>query len=151
MFNKTKALFKSLKEFIIQPGLPPERIALSFAIGMFIGTAPLFGTHTLLIIALVSFFKNLHRVIMLSASQITFPLWAGLIYWIEYEVGRNLVPGIPQLSKESFNDLSFRILEQFFYPLFVGWLTFGLFLAILSFFIVYKLAMYYHNRTKKVK
>ncbi|MEJ2183176.1 MAG: DUF2062 domain-containing protein [Nitrospirota bacterium] len=51
----------------------PRRIAVSFAVGLFVGFSPLIGLHTLLGIALAWAFR-LNRVVLLTAVYINNPL-----------------------------------------------------------------------------
>lgn len=74
----------------------PHRIALSFAVGLFVGISPLLGLHTILALAL-AWFLRLNRVVTFTAVYVTNP-WSMIpIYtfctWIGTLVlGTDMIP-----------------------------------------------------------
>lgn len=57
----------------------PRKVALSFAIGTFIGVSPFLGLHTIIILA-VAWILRLNKVVALTAAYITNPLTLIPIY-----------------------------------------------------------------------
>jgi hypothetical protein len=61
------------KEMILQPKMTPERVALSFAIGLAVAFSPFIGLHTCITIAICIVFNTLHRPLMLLTCYINNP------------------------------------------------------------------------------
>ncbi len=72
----------------------PERTALAFSIGVFIGFSPLVGLHTVLGVALAFLFK-LNRVAMLVGIYVNAPWWMVPFYGFAAWVGYKLL-GLPE-------------------------------------------------------
>lgn len=73
-----KSLSKSglalhIKHIILHPEMTPERVALSFAIGISVAWNPFIGLHTWLILLLCIIFRKLHRPLMLLACYVNNP------------------------------------------------------------------------------
>lgn len=101
----TRPLRELLYRLRTEGGSPP-RLALSVALGAFIGCLPLYGAHFLLCFLAARIFR-LNRLLTYAASHISFPALLPLLLIAEVEVGRWL-RGAPPASLES---LSWRNLD----------------------------------------
>ena len=72
-FLRKSPLWIKLKTLILNPGMSPERISLSFALGLAITVNPLLGLHTALALGLCVAFRKLHRPLLLASSMINTP------------------------------------------------------------------------------
>ena len=68
--------------------LSPERLALSLWVGTFIGCQPIYGLH-LVLCALVCLPLRLDVVLAYLAANISNPLLAPFLLFLEFEVGTN--------------------------------------------------------------
>ncbi len=73
---------------------PPERTALAFAIGTFIGFSPLLGLHTILA-ALVSVVWRLNKVAILTGSFLSNPWTIAPIVGASWAIGRLIIGSPP--------------------------------------------------------
>jgi len=67
------SVWSRFKHHILHPDLTPERIAWSFAIGIFLAWNPILGTQTWIALACCFFVKKLHRPLLLLASFLNNP------------------------------------------------------------------------------
>lgn len=72
---------------------PPERTALAFAIGVFIGFSPLLGLHTILA-AVVSVVWRLNKVAVITGSFLNNPWTIAPVIAASWAIG-NLIIGSP--------------------------------------------------------
>ena len=73
---------------------PPERTALAFAIGTFIGFSPLLGLHTILA-ALVSIVWRLNKLAVLTGSFLSNPWTIAPIVGASWAIGRLIIGSPP--------------------------------------------------------
>ena len=73
---------------------PPERTALAFAIGTFIGFSPLLGLHTILA-ALVSVVWRLNKLAVLTGSFLSNPWTIAPIVGASWAIGRLIIGSPP--------------------------------------------------------
>ena len=127
----------------------PHRVAMSFAVGLFIGISPFFGLHILLGLA-IAWMLNLNRAVLIAAVLVTNPwtvipvysfcLWVGL-----YVMGRSL--DVPELDWSLFTVTNMIDgLGQMFLPILVGTAIVGLAASVLSYFAVYGAACRFRDR-----
>ncbi len=119
---------------------PPHRLALAFAVGVFIAFSPTVGLHTLSVFALAWAFR-LNTIVMFTAAFINNP-WTivpmyGFCLWFGIKItGSGIsVPDIP------WNDLSmsnlFLLLKPYLWPFVAGTLTVGAAASVLSYGLFY--------------
>jgi len=70
---KTTRLWTKLKDQILHPDLTPERIAMSFGLGLTIAFNPLLGLHTGMAVALCVLFRRLHRPLLIASMMVNNP------------------------------------------------------------------------------
>lgn len=73
---------------------PPERTALAFAIGTFIGFSPLLGLHTILA-ALISVVWRLNKLAILTGSFLSNPWTIAPIVGASWAIGRLIIGSPP--------------------------------------------------------
>src|SRR5262249_33068193 len=73
--------------------LSPSRGALAVALGVFIGSQPIFGCHTPLVLALCVWFR-LDAAIAWVASNVSNPFFAPFLLTAEWQIGTYLRTGV---------------------------------------------------------
>lgn len=118
---------------------PSREIALTFAIGVLIGTSPFIGLHTVLGIVVATIMR-LNRLIILLGVYVTNPWTIIPIYTLSTWIGLKITGNEAVLSDIEFKGVSifniFELLEGLIIPFLVGTLVFGLISSIASFFII---------------
>lgn len=81
-----KELYQIWREKILKVNEPPHKKALAISLGVFIGIAPFWGFHTLLVLFLAQITK-LNKALAFLASNVSFPPFIPFIIYISYQVG----------------------------------------------------------------
>ena len=118
--------FRKLKDYIVRlskKGLSPHEIALGVAVGIFVAFIPLFGTHTIMAIALASLLR-VNTLIVLLGTQISNPLTLPFQLFISAEVGSVILNG-KFLEIKFSHELSY-LLGHYLLPIIVGGLILGI-------------------------
>ncbi|MDY0222224.1 MAG: DUF2062 domain-containing protein [Desulfobacterium sp.] len=100
---------KSIRYFLLND-ISPYEIALSGAVGVFLGTLPLVAMHTLAILLVTGFFR-LNKIVALGTSQFCMP---PIVPAICIEVGYFLTHGGRFLTEISFETLGYQFLDRFY-------------------------------------
>jgi uncharacterized protein len=151
MIAITRALVRKWMESLLHIHDTPQRTALAFAVGVFIGFSPFLGLHTIIAIG-VAFLFNLNRIAVLVGAYSNLPWFLAAWYAVAtaagaWLLGTKLPPGFGDRLGELFRLSSFhaefwrRLVEDMrplFWPYFVGstlgssllsvvayWVTFG--------------------------
>lgn len=123
----------------------PHSIALSFAIGMYIGFIPLLGVQTFLALIL-SWILRLNAVAMVSAAYFTNPLTFVPLFWMAFKVGMLLYPSevsLPANWTEFELERMFELLSPYLVQLIIGTTVLGLIFAGASYvFVKYLVTRY---------
>ncbi|HZV47573.1 MAG TPA: DUF2062 domain-containing protein [Thermodesulfovibrionales bacterium] len=128
--------FRKLKDYIVRlskKGLSPDEIALGVAVGIFVAFIPLFGTHTIMAIALASLLR-VNTLIVLLGTQISNPLTLPFQLFISAEVGSVILNG-KFLEIKFSHELSY-LLSHYLLPIIVGGLILGIVGSGLSYLLV---------------
>lgn len=126
----------------------PHRIALAFAVGVFIGMSPLFGIHTVLGLIAAWLFR-LNKLVTIAGVYITNPWTIVPIYTFSTYVGAKCL-GVSKItpvvdwSHITFSHLM-NELRPLLMPFIVGTMLIGLLSSILSYFIIYRAAKRAHE------
>jgi len=116
----------------------PRRLALAFALGVFIAFSPWLGLHIVSAVALAWLFR-LNKVVVVTASLLNNPwtivpmyvfcLWSGIRI-----TGQDIA--LPEIDwgRLGFGDL-FTVLRPFLWPFVAGTLVVGTVAAVLSYFL----------------
>lgn len=154
---------KSLKEkllFIVSLSGSPEHLALSFAIGIFIGLCPLYGLHTFAAFLAVYLFR-LNLPTMILGAWLNLPFIAPAVYFLCFELGRRLTFGSSQTSDAVISATIEKILQLNFSEialqkadaiyiirtLFIGSTVAGLILAIIGYYSLKQAIVLHRRRT----
>ncbi|MFA5353850.1 MAG: DUF2062 domain-containing protein [Thermodesulfovibrionales bacterium] len=118
----------------------PQKIALSFAVGIFIGMSPLLGLHTVLGIAAAWAFR-LNKLVTIIGVYVTNPWTIVPLYTFATWAGARLLgidDIIPRINWEAIS-LSYLLSEMkpLLLPFLFGSTLMGLLCALLGYFIVY--------------
>lgn len=145
------ALRDKLRE-VISTNDSPKKIALSFALGVFIGMSPLLGLHTILGIGAASLFR-MNRFVTVVGLFITNPWTMVPIYTFSTWFGAKLLGVdkiIPPLQWQHvscsylFNEVSF-----FLWPFVCGSTVVAVISAVIGYIVVYHAVVQQRNDTEK--
>ncbi|MGB3975479.1 MAG: archease [bacterium] len=140
---------KTLKQniiFILSLKGDAHWLALSFAIGLFVGTTPFYGIHTVLILVLVSIFR-FNLITALMGAWLTMPLIMPFVYYAGYRIGKFLLPTSGHVSRAVLFDTIKKVMKfdivyirrtkemiTLLKQLFLGCTILGLSLSIIGYF-----------------
>ncbi len=149
--SKARSKIKSVIFKLIRLNSTPSGIALGVALGVFIGTTPLYGFHTAMVLLAAFFVPRTNKVAILLGTNISIPPTMPFLTWGGYEIGRRVLGSVhPPLSWKYFSHITLKNLGDFYYPLFVGSVILGLILAVIFYFITFKAVAHYRVRKSKV-
>lgn len=94
----TGKTFRQNATYIISLKGDAHWLALSFAIGLFIGTTPFYGAHTVLALMAVSIFR-FNLPVLLMGAWLTMPPILPFIYYAGYRIGRFVLPGLDHVPR----------------------------------------------------
>jgi uncharacterized protein len=151
MIAITRALIRKWMESLLHIHDTPQRTALAFAVGVFIGFSPFLGLHTIIAIV-IAFLFNLNRVAVLVGAYSNMPWFLAAWYAVAtaagaWLLGTQLPAGFGERLGTLFSLSLFRAdfwrtivaeMRPLFWPYFVGsaigstvlsviayWLSFG--------------------------
>lgn len=125
---------KSIRYLLVND-ISPYEIALSGAVGVFLGTLPLIAMHTITILFVTGFFR-LNKIVAIGTSQLCMP---PIVPALCIEVGYFLTHGGRFLTEISFETLGHQFMDRF-YELCLGSMLVAPVLGALSFVLIYLLA-----------
>ena len=136
-------------------------LALSFAVGLFIGTTPFYGFHSVLVLILVSIFR-FNIVMALMGAWLTMPLIMPFVYYAGYRIGKFLLPAAEHVSRTVLYDTINKIMKfdiactretkevaTLLRQLFLGCTVLGLFLSITGYCLLRFLIERFRSRQIK--
>jgi uncharacterized protein (DUF2062 family) len=130
---------------------PPHKLALAFALGVFVAFSPTVGLHIASCILLAWIFR-VSKLVVLTASFINNP-WTivplyGLCIWFGIKITGTTVP-VPQIA---WNDLTitsaYLILKPYLWPYIAGTLILGTIAAIIAYLLFYWAILRYRRLEK---
>lgn len=132
----------------------PQRIALSFAFGVFWAFSPLIGIQTI-----GSFFTawllRLNRFIAIAGTYITNPLTTIPAFTVSIWLGAKVMGMekiLPVMNWKTITFMSFiKEMKQLILPFIVGTLLLGTLSAVISYFIVYQLVTRYQKGKGRIE
>ncbi len=126
----------------------PRTIALSTAVGIFIGFSPYIGLHTALAIG-ASFIFGLPFYPLIVGAYITNPFTIVPVYTLCYKFGE-YVTGQHAVRPPSFSAMTLQSVlhtaKTFFIPFFVGTHLLGLILGAIAYILTYYIVKKYRGR-----
>ncbi|MGO3155002.1 MAG: DUF2062 domain-containing protein [Mesonia sp.] len=84
--TNSRKLSKIWREKVLKVNESPQKKALAIALGVFIGIAPLWGFHTLLVLFIAQITK-LNKALAFLASNVSLPPFIPFIIYLSYQVG----------------------------------------------------------------
>jgi uncharacterized protein (TIGR03546 family) len=126
----------------------PHRIAMAFALGVFMGISPLLGLHTIGAF-FIAWLLRLNRLVAIIGVYITNPWTIVPIYTFCIWVGARLTGLEKIIPAVNWNDVSFMVfmgeLKHLIIPFLVGSIVVGSISAIISYFIIHWAVVKYRN------
>ncbi|MBN1827979.1 MAG: DUF2062 domain-containing protein [Deltaproteobacteria bacterium] len=137
-------------EFISLKG-DPRRLALSMAVGVFIGATPTIPFHTAAIAALCVLFRQNFTAAVLGATIVSNPVTIPLLYLSQFYLGKSLT-GYAAQANLNFADCSmisiFQMGWNIFVPLIVGGIIMAAAFAVPSYFVAYRAILAVRRRLR---
>jgi uncharacterized protein (DUF2062 family) len=118
--------------------VPPRKLALSFAVGVFCSLLP-FPGHTLVIVGIALAFR-LNVAAGIAGAWVNLPPMIPFTYGFAFLVGEMLTrQPLPKITTERIGDIAYwwEMLRAYFYPMAVGTTVVGTTLAIPGYFVAY--------------
>jgi uncharacterized protein (DUF2062 family) len=118
--------------------VPPRRLALSFAVGLFCSLLP-FPGHTLVVVGLAFAFR-LNVAAGIAGAWVNLPPMIPFSYGFAFLVGEMITrQPLPKITTERIGDIAYwwEMLRAYFYPMAVGTTVVGVALAIPGYFVAY--------------
>ncbi|MCD8493505.1 MAG: DUF2062 domain-containing protein [Geovibrio sp.] len=144
-FNMIRKKFRKL----FQLDCSPQVLAISSAVGVFIGFSPYVGFHTALAIG-ISFIFSLPMYPLLLGAYITNPLTIVFVYALCYRFGKWVLHDHTPIDIDWANISLTEIIEaarSVLLPFFVGTHLIGLIFAVITYFVIYYIAVKYRQNT----
>lgn len=159
----TGKTFKQKIIFILSLKGDAHWLALSFAVGLFIGTTPFYGIHTIVVLILVSIFQ-FNLITALIGAWLTMPLIMPFVYYAGYRIGKFLIPTTEHISRAVLTDTINKIMKfdiayirgtkemmTLIKQLFFGCTILGICLSTTGYFILRFSIERFRKRRKKMK
>ncbi len=115
-----------------------RKIALGFAVGVYISFTPLLSLHTVLAIG-VALLTGLNKVSAIAGAWVNNPYTIPFVYFYSYKLGAIVMgSSVPPPSFSNFKAQKIAIyLKAYGGPLFLGTTITGLLAAVISYFLMY--------------
>jgi len=130
---------------------PPHKLALAFALGVFVACSPIIGLHVITCLALGWIFR-LNKLVILTASFINNP-WTvvplyGFCIWLGIKItGENRA--VPRIAWDQLSlAKSYIVLKPYLWSYVAGTLIVGAVSAVISYFLFYWLVVRYRKVEK---
>ncbi|MGH7181391.1 MAG: DUF2062 domain-containing protein [Nitrospiraceae bacterium] len=133
--------FRSLLKQVLHLQESPERTALAFAIGVFIGFSPAYGLHTVMVLICAWAFR-LNLVALMAGAFLNNPWTVVPILGATYWVGALLL-GRPDSPSFDWHDVSFIAIYEQVMPYAVPFFLGGCVLSVLGAALAYPVAYYF--------
>ena len=133
--------FRSLLKQVLHLQESPQRTALAFAIGVFIGFSPAYGLHTVIVI-ICSWALRLNLLALMAGAFLNNPWTLVPILGATYWVGA-LVLGRSDSPSFDWRDVSFGAIYEQVLPYAMPFLVGGFVLSVLGAALAYPLAYYF--------
>ena len=118
----------------------PRKVAVSFAIGVFIGMSPVLGLHTVLGFAVAWLFR-MNKFVTMVGVYITNPWTIVPIYTFSTWVGARILGVQHLIPSINWNEATItyllREMKPLFWPFVCGTMLIGLLSAVVGYFVIY--------------
>jgi uncharacterized protein (DUF2062 family) len=132
----------------------PNRLALAFAVGVFIAFSPTIGLHTLSCLVFAWMFR-LNKLVVFTAAFLNNP-WSmvplyGFCLWFGIKITGSMIE-TPDIAWQSLTFSSaYHILRPYLWPFVAGTVVAGTIAAILSYFFIYWAVVRYRRERDSEK
>jgi len=140
---KKKSFKRFFKENVIHSSDSNGKMALSVALGVFMGIAPIWGWQMIVAVSVAHFFK-LNKAITLIASNISLPPMIPVLLYMSYRTG-GIVTGNSS-NFISLSNISFTTVKNDLLQYVLGALTFGAAMAIVSGILTFILLLIFRKK-----
>ena len=141
-----KVSYRKLLKDLLALDDTPEKIAISFAVGVYVSVSPFFGIHTIIILSIAFLFK-LNKVAALIGSWVNLPWSVPVVFYIEYRIGKFLLNDSTSFELKPFSLQHYLSgSRQAFFDILTGSVIFGGFVSIISYFLIKYLIRTYRRR-----
>jgi uncharacterized protein (DUF2062 family) len=132
---------------------PPHKLALAFAIGVFIAFSPWLGLHVISCFFFAWLFR-VSKVVVLAGAFVNNPWTMVPMYAFSLWFGIKITGGTAEVPKIAWSTLGFRdlfsVLLPFLWPFVAGSLVIGCIAAVLSYFLFFWLIKRYRREEVKL-
>ena len=125
----------------------PERLAIAFAIGVFISFTPVFGFHTLMAIGTAAVLR-MNAPAVVIGSWVNTPLTAPFAYSFCYFIGASILRSSVTVDSTIWTDLSWDQINNVIVQLTAGCSIIGFVASIIAYWLVFKGILLYRARRK---
>jgi uncharacterized protein (DUF2062 family) len=164
MIAITRALIRKWMESLLHIHDTPQRTALAFAVGVFIGFSPFLGLHTIIAIA-IAFLFNLNRVSVLVGAYSNMPWFLAAWYALAtaagaWLLGTNLPAGFGEQLGQLFGLSLFRAqfwralaaeMRPLFWPYFVGSTIGSTLLSVIAYWLAFGFIEARHRHAQEAR
>ena len=139
--KKEKKSFRSLLGKFLELNDTPERIALSFTIGVFIAFSPLLGTHLIMVFFLILIFR-FNKIAILTGALVNNPWTILPMYsagtFLGFVIMRKPIASLPSFKLSDFESFSvfFGKFKLILFPYLIGCTVLGLLAALISYVFI---------------
>jgi hypothetical protein len=144
--------FRDRIRSIFQLNDTPHRLALAFAVGVFIAFSPTFGLHIITCL-IVAWMFRLSKLALITATFINNPWTIVPMYGFCIWFGDKLLGSELAIPRIAWNELTlstaYVAVKPFFWPFITGTLAVGAIAAVIAYFLIYRLVLRYRALGKK--
>lgn len=135
---------------ILKLNEPPHRLALAFALGVFVAFTPTIGLHLITCLILAWVFR-VSKFVVITASFINNPWTIVPLYGFCLWFGLKITGDGGEVPAVAWSDLSFAnfyiVLKPYIWPFVAGTLIVGTIASLISYFLFYYIARRYRARS----
>ena len=131
---------------------PPKKLALAFAVGIFIAFSPTIGLHTVSCLFFAWIFR-LNKLVVFTAAFVNNP-WSmvplfGFCLWFGIKITGSTI-ATPDIDWQTLTfSTAYDILRPYLWPFVAGTVVLGVAAAILSYFFIYWAVVKYRKTDRK--
>ena len=140
--------FRDRIRSIFQLDDTPHRLALAFAIGVFVAFSPTFGLHIITCL-IVAWAFRLSKMVLITATFINNPWTIVPMYGFCIWFGSKIVGSEIAMPQIAWNELTlssaYVAIKPFFWPFIAGTLTVGCIAAVIAYVLIYWFVVRYRR------
>ena len=138
--------YRELLKSLVKLDDSAKKLAVSFAVGVYISVSPFFGIHTILAIVLSVIFK-LNKVSTIAGSWVNLPWTIPFVYYSEYKMGEFLLGRNIDFSLQPYTiEHYLKSGSKVFLSIFIGSVIEGVLFGVIFYFLLKYLIETYRRR-----